>query len=84
MFGFYLKDFDSPEDTFTAMEHEIRKTVMENGGSISHHHGVGKLRQEFMSQVMSKDSIDLIKSVKKSQDPQNIFGISNNVFASKV
>jgi len=54
---------------------------MENGGSISHHHGVGKLRKDFMADTLSQSSIDLIKNIKKVQDPKNIFGIGNNVFA---
>jgi len=55
--------------------------IMENGGSISHHHGVGKLRKDFMADTLSQSSIDLIKNIKKVQDPKNIFGIGNNVFA---
>ena len=75
-----FKGVDNPEKIFGEIEHEIRKTIIANGGSISHHHGVGKLRTDFIPDTISKGSINLIKGMKKSQDPENIFGIRNNVF----
>ena len=55
---------------------------MDNGGSLSHHHGIGKLRADFMDQVYSDGTIDLLKEIKRSVDPDNVFGIGNNVMAS--
>jgi alkyldihydroxyacetonephosphate synthase len=81
MLGMSVKGIPNPEDIFGSIEHEIRKVIMENGGSISHHHGVGKLRKDFMGKTLSQSSIDLIKNIKKVHDPKNIFGIRNNVFA---
>ena len=81
MLGMSVKGIPHAEDVFGTIEHEIRKVIMENGGSISHHHGVGKLRKDFMADTLSQSSIDLIKNIKKVQDPKNIFGIGNNVFA---
>ena len=81
MLGMSVKGISNAEDIFGSIEHEIRKVIMENGGSISHHHGVGKLRKDFMGKTLSQSSIDLIKNIKKVHDPKNIFGIRNNVFA---
>tara|TARA_B100000287_G_scaffold434689_1_gene499928 strand:+ start:4770 stop:6548 length:1779 start_codon:yes stop_codon:yes gene_type:complete len=75
-----FEGIDSPEKVFGEIEHEIRKEIIKNGGSISHHHGVGKLRTDFISDTISKGSVNLIKGIKKSQDPTNVFGIGNNVF----
>ena len=63
------------------IEHDVRQTIIDAGGSISHHHGVGKLRKDFMTQTLSPTSIELLKQVKAASDPQNIFGIRNNIFA---
>jgi alkyldihydroxyacetonephosphate synthase len=63
------------------IDYSLRQTIMSAGGSISHHHGVGKLRQAFMSQTISPASIELLKKIKQANDPQNIFGIRNNIFA---
>ena len=81
MFGFYTKGVDNPDRIFGDIEHSLRETMIENGGSISHHHGVGKLRKDFLAETLSGQSIELIKSVKQCNDPHNIFGIRNNVFA---
>ncbi|MBE9144077.1 FAD-binding oxidoreductase [Planktothrix mougeotii] len=77
MFGFYSKGVEFPEVISTQIEHSLRQAIMANGGSISHHHGVGKSRQEFIKNTLSDDSIELIKQIKHANDPQNIFGIDN-------
>ena len=79
--GFSIKGVENAEQLFSEIEHSLRQTIISSGGSLSHHHGVGKLRKDFMSQTISQASIDLIKEVKKANDPQNIFGIRNNVLA---
>lgn len=81
MFGFYTKGVEKPDEVFEAIEHSLRETIIENGGSISHHHGVGKIRKDFLKEILSSLSIKLIKRVKECNDPHNIFGIRNNIFA---
>jgi len=81
MFGMYMKGIEEPEAVFGSIEHAMREEIMTNGGSISHHHGVGKLRKDFLPNTISPASIELIKQVKASHDPKNVFGIRNNVFA---
>jgi alkyldihydroxyacetonephosphate synthase len=75
----YTKGLEKPEEILSAIEHSLRETIMENGGSISHHHGVGKIRSHFIEQTASPSSIELVKQLKEDIDPQNIFGIKNNV-----
>jgi alkyldihydroxyacetonephosphate synthase len=47
------------------------------GGSISHHHGVGKLRKKFMPRSIGNTGLDILKGVKKTIDPDNIFATGN-------
>ena len=77
--GINVRGVKNPEKVFSDIEHKIRACFIENGGSISHHHGVGKLRKEFMPKTISAGSIQVIQNIKKSQDPDNIFGIDNNI-----
>lgn len=79
--GFYTKGVERPDEIMSDIDYSLRQTIMSAGGSISHHHGVGKLRQAFMSQTISPASIELLKKIKQANDPQNIFGIRNNIFA---
>ncbi|MBC8374572.1 MAG: FAD-binding oxidoreductase [FCB group bacterium] len=81
MFAINVKGVSNPIEVFTSMEHAMRDAIMENGGSISHHHGVGKLRKDFMKGTISPASIDWLKKIKTSHDPKNIFGVRNNIFA---
>jgi alkyldihydroxyacetonephosphate synthase len=81
MFGVYTKGVEQPEVICSQIEHSLRQTIISNGGSISHHHGVGKIRQDFMKDTLSPASIELLRQIKQASDPQNIFGIRNNVFA---
>ena len=81
--GINVRGIKNPEKVFSDIEHKIRDCFIKNGGSISHHHGVGKLRKDFMPETISSGSIDVIQGIKKSQDPDNIFGISNNIVNKK-
>lgn len=81
MFGIFTEGLEDPEDKFSELEHKIRQTIVDNGGSVSHHHGVGKLRKDFLPAMTSKHSRDLIRGIKTATDPTNVFGIKNNVFA---
>ncbi|MGC3953113.1 MAG: FAD-linked oxidase C-terminal domain-containing protein [Propionicimonas sp.] len=66
---------------FAEMEKNIRAAIMEAGGSISHHHGIGKLRKKFVDRVASPESRDAVRALKAGVDPTNVFGVRNNVFA---
>jgi alkyldihydroxyacetonephosphate synthase len=80
--GFCTKGVERPDEVFSQIERDIRRAILDAGGSISHHHGVGKLRQEFMPQLLSPVGIELLHKIKEASDPQNVFGIRNNVFAN--
>ncbi|MCB9434376.1 MAG: FAD-binding oxidoreductase [Ardenticatenaceae bacterium] len=81
--GFSVQGVAEPDKLFGEIERELRRTILDAGGSLSHHHGIGKLRQEFMPRALSAAGIELLRSVKAANDPQNIFGVGNNVFAGE-
>jgi alkyldihydroxyacetonephosphate synthase len=47
------------------------------GGSISHHHGIGKIRAQWYKQSISNVGVSLYKSAKIELDPKNIFATGN-------
>jgi glycolate oxidase len=55
---------------------EIRKLIysyaIKYGGTISGEHGIGSLRKDYLSMVMSNEQIELMKQIKKAFDPDNI------------
>jgi alkyldihydroxyacetonephosphate synthase len=76
-FGFLFRDLDDPIRVFSEVEAEARDEIMDNGGSLSHHHGVGKLRATWMERAVSRPGIELLKGIKKQMDPNNIFASGN-------
>ena len=67
-------------DVYEDIEHRSREAVMKYGGSISHHHGVGKLRKRFMEKSVSPLNDVFMKGMKKTLDPNNIFAINNTIY----
>jgi alkyldihydroxyacetonephosphate synthase len=47
--------------------------VLAAGGSISHHHGVGKLRLPFVPDIMSPAGIEWRERLKAALDPDGVF-----------
>ena len=80
MFAISVKGIENAIGKFHEIEHSMREAIITSGGSISHHHGVGKLRKDFMQATISEGSIELLKNIKNAHDPHNIFGIKNNIF----
>src|SRR3989344_4126389 len=78
-FGFYFKGVSNPMQAFAEIEHAAREEILRQGGSLSHHHGVGKLRQDFLPTIKSEASLDWIRKAKETIDPNNIFGCGNQL-----
>lgn len=78
-FGFYHKGLPDPVATFTELELAARDAILESGGSLSHHHGVGKLRRRFLPRIFSPAALEWSSEIKRAVDPANIFGIGNLV-----
>jgi len=76
-FGFHHKGLVRPSEVYAELEHAARDEILKSGGSLSHHHGVGKLRQGFLPRVMSPAALAWARDMKRSIDPGNIFGIGN-------
>jgi alkyldihydroxyacetonephosphate synthase len=76
-FGFYYKGIPNPQEVYLELENIARAEILKAGGSLSHHHGVGKLRRAFLPQIMSETAMQWKRELKKSLDPTNVFGAGN-------
>jgi alkyldihydroxyacetonephosphate synthase len=76
-FGFYYKGIRNPQEVYLELENIARDEILKSGGSLSHHHGVGKLRREFLPRIMSETALQWKRELKRSLDPMNIFGAGN-------
>ena len=62
---------------YAELERAAREEILRSGGSLSHHHGVGKLRQRFLPAVFSPTALAWREGLKRSIDPDNVFGCAN-------
>jgi alkyldihydroxyacetonephosphate synthase len=76
--GFYCKGVEDPVRQYLELEHAAREEILAAGGSLSHHHGVGKIRQDFLGSIYSPGSLEFMRQVKRAVDPSNLFGASNH------
>ena len=76
-FGFHHKGMDRPELVYAELEHAARDEILRSGGSLSHHHGIGKIRRGFLPRIFSPATLEWAAEVRRAVDPTRIFGIAN-------
>jgi len=79
-FCMYTKNVKNPSKVFHDIEVAAREEIMKSGGSVSHHHGVGKIRSKFMDKVTPDSLRHVFTQVKEVFDPENVFGARNGIF----
>lgn len=50
----------------------IIDTIAKSGGSLSHHHGVGRMLAPWMEEHIGKEQMAVLRAIKKHFDPNNI------------
>lgn len=58
---------------FRTIAEEIATLVKKYNGSLSGEHGDGRLRGEFIKQMVGEKNYGLLKEIKRTWDPENIF-----------
>lgn len=58
---------------FRTIAEEVATLVKKYNGSLSGEHGDGRLRGEFIKQMVGEKNYELLKEVKRTWDPNNIF-----------
>ncbi|KAL1496997.1 hypothetical protein ABEB36_008030 [Hypothenemus hampei] len=77
--GFNYSNIQNPVEVHHHLEEKARDEIIACGGSVSHHHGVGKLRKKWYPETVSKVGVNLYLCAKKELDPKNIFATNNFV-----
>ena len=70
-----ILDLHSAEDLkkFRQLANEVSSLVRQFGGSLAAEHGVGIARSEFMSEQLGGGLLGVMREIKASFDPQNLF-----------
>jgi len=72
---------DRASAIYADLERAARDEILKQGGSLSHHHGLGKLRSSFAKTRSSPGFQNVVASIKDCMDKDNIFGARNGLFA---
>lgn len=59
-------------DTYRRFQRGIIETIVASGGSLSHHHGVGKMMGPWMASHLGAQQMAVLKALKRHFDPHNI------------
>ena len=66
---------EHPTDVYAILERAARDEILKAGGSLSHHHGIGRLRREFLPRVLSPAALAWSDGIKHAVDPLHLFGV---------
>jgi alkyldihydroxyacetonephosphate synthase len=75
--GLGADGLEHPLEVYAHLENSARDEILRQGGSLSHHHGIGKRRRHFMPRVHPPAALAVAKAMKQALDPTNVFGIGN-------
>jgi len=59
-------------DDFRQFHRGVVDRILAHGGSLSHHHGVGRLFGPWMAEHLGREQMAVIKTLKRHFDPHNI------------
>jgi alkyldihydroxyacetonephosphate synthase len=79
-YGIYTRGVDNPGAVASRAEDRLRHAIVRHGGAVSNHHGVGKLRSALLASVLPPLNAEMIRALKATIDPRNVFGAQNGVF----
>lgn len=84
VYFYFCMNFDNvsnPSSIFADIEVAARQEILAQGGSLSHHHGIGKHRARYMNQVNNANLKNVLMTFKSAMDPTNVFGVQNGSYA---
>jgi len=71
LYFIFIARMNDPEE-FRKFQRGIIDSIQKHGGSLSHHHGVGKMMGPWMEKHLGKEQMDVLRSLKRHFDPHGI------------
>jgi len=69
-FIFIIKEKDT--QAYLKFQEGLLGTIQKSGGSLSHHHGVGRMISKWMPEHLGESQMNVLRALKKHFDPNNI------------
>ncbi len=76
LYFIFISKFNDLEE-YKAFQEGVIDHIQSCGGSLSHHHGVGKMIGPRMESHIGKVQLDILRAIKKHLDPANIMNPGN-------
>lgn len=64
-------------ETFEELTDILRHSIKLTGGSLSHHHGIGKKSSKGYPEAVSRTGVNMFTAIKQKLDPNNVFDAGN-------
>ncbi len=71
LYFIYIMKTDDIQE-YIQFQDGIIDTIAKSGGSLSHHHGVGRMIAPWMEEHIGKEQMAVLRAIKKHFDPNNI------------
>jgi alkyldihydroxyacetonephosphate synthase len=69
-FIFIMRTSDTKE--FVSFQRGVIEAIMKSGGSLSHHHGVGRMMAPYMDEYLGREQMEVLRALKRHFDPAGI------------
>jgi len=73
-FTFVVRPEDPAQmaDVYRDCWRRVMEATLAGGGGISHHHGIGRVRRDFLSREIGPAGVEILRAVQAALDPANI------------
>jgi alkyldihydroxyacetonephosphate synthase len=71
LYFIFIGRFDHVDD-YRAFQAGILDHIQKYGGSLSHHHGIGRMIAPWVEQHLGKEQMAVLRALKHHFDPRNI------------
>ncbi|KUG23835.1 alkyldihydroxyacetonephosphate synthase [hydrocarbon metagenome] len=71
LYFIFIARMNDPEE-YRKFQHGIIDNIQKYGGSLSHHHGVGRMIGPWLETHLGKEQMDVLRVLKRHFDPHNI------------
>ncbi|MES2172070.1 MAG: FAD-binding oxidoreductase [Actinomycetota bacterium] len=79
-FTFAFAFGDDPLGEYDKVKNAIQQSFQDNGGSLSHHHGVGREHSPWLEQDISAGGVEVMNDLFTSTDPKGMFNPGKIIF----
>jgi alkyldihydroxyacetonephosphate synthase len=71
-FAFYREDAQQLEAAYFEAWRRILQATVDGGGSLAHHHGIGRVRRDWLPQELGPEGVALLRKLKQTLDPAGV------------